>query len=184
MRIDYSERMVTWGWDCREIKIELSDIIQAEYNKDENIVMVYSGENFVSKIIFYFSLAGKLLGQQNLLEGTLEWNHNGKHQIGFQHSHHLRFSPKYQRILSISRASSDFELPSELEIYNLEGERIDQIESPAGFTMLYISEISKEKLRIVCEAFKEDCFDKFGRRNFYFNMDLETKKWIKDGVAY
>ena len=51
MRIDYSERMVTWGWDGSEIKIELPDIIQAEYNKDENIVMVYSGENFVSKII-------------------------------------------------------------------------------------------------------------------------------------
>ncbi len=184
MKIDYGEQMVTWEWNGCVIKIELPDINHAEYNKDENIVIVYSGENFVSKIIFYFSLEGKLLGQQNLLEGTLEWNHNGKHQIGFQHSHHLRFSPKYQRILSISCASSDFELPSELEIYNLEGEKIDQIESPAGFTMLYISEISKEKLRIVCEALKEDCFDKFGRRDFYFNLELETRKWVKDGIAY
>ena len=100
MKIDYSERMVTWGWDGSEIKIELPDIIQSEYNKDENIVMVYSGENFVSKIIFYFSLAGKLLGQQNLLEGTLEWNHNGQHQIGFHHLHHLHFTPKYQRIFN------------------------------------------------------------------------------------
>ena len=50
--------------------------------------------------------------------------------------------------------------------------------------MLYITEISKEKLRIVCEALKEDCFDTFGRRDFYFNLDLETRKWIKDGVAY
>lgn len=184
MKIDYGEQMVTWEWNGCVIKIELPDINHAEYNKDENIVIVYSGENFVSKIIFYFSLEGKLLGQQNLLEGTLEWNHNGKHQIGFQHSHHLRFSPKYQRILSISCASSDFELPSELEIYNLEGEKIDQIESPAGFTMLYISEISKEKLRIVCEALREDCFDKFGRRDFYFNLELETRKWVKDGIAY
>ena len=184
MKIDYGEQMVTWEWNGCVIKIELPDINHAEYNKDENIVIVYSGENFVSKIIFYFSLEGKLLGQQNLLEGTLEWNHNGKHQIGFQHSHHLRFSPKYQRILSISCASSDFELPSELEIYNLEGEKIDQIESPAGFTMLYISEISKEKLRIVCEALKEYCFDKFGRRDFYFNLELETRKWVKDGIAY
>ena len=77
LKIDYSERMVTWEWDGSEIKIELPDIIHAEYNKDENIIIVYSGENFVSKIIFYFSLAGKLLGQQNLLEVTLEWNHNG-----------------------------------------------------------------------------------------------------------
>ena len=184
MKIDYGEQMVTWEWNGCVIKIELPDINHAEYNKDENIVIVYSGENFVSKIIFYFSLEGKLLGQQNLLEGTLEWNHNGKHQIGFQHSHHLRFSPKYQRILSISCASSDFELPSELEIYNLEGEKIDQIESPAGFTMLYISEISKKKLRIVCEALKEDSFDKFGRSDFYFNLELETRKWVKDGIAY
>ena len=184
MRIEYSERMVTWGWDGSEIKIERPDIIQAEYNKDENIVMVYSGENFVSKIIFYFSLAGKLLGQQNLLEGTLEWNHNGQHQIGFHHLHHLRFSPKYQRIFSIFRSSSDFGIPSDLEIYNLEGEKVDQIESPAGFTMLYISEISKKKLRIVCEALKEDSFDKFGRSDFYFNLELETRKWVKDGFAY
>ena len=82
------------------------------------------------------------------------------------------------------RSSSNFDESSELEIYNLEGERIDQIESPVGFTMLYITEISKEKLRIVCEALKEDCFDTFGRRDFYFNLDLETRKWIKDGVAY
>jgi len=58
------------------------------------------------------------------------------------------------------------------------------IESLAGFTMLYISEISKEKLRIVCEALKEDCFDSSGRSDFYFNVDLETRKWIKDGIAY
>ena len=63
MKIDYSEWMVIWGWDGCVIKIELSDIIHAEYNKDENIVIVYSGENFVSKIIFYFSLEGKLIGQ-------------------------------------------------------------------------------------------------------------------------
>ena len=179
MRIDYSEQMVTWEWDGCVIKIELPDIIHAEYNKNENIVIVYSGENFVSKIIFYFSLEGKLLGQQNLLEGTVDWNHNGQHQIVFHHLHHLRFSPKYQRIFSIFRSSSDFGLPSELE-----GEKIDQIESPAGFTMLYISEISKKKLRIVCEALKEDSFDKFGRSDFYFNLELETRKWVKDGIAY
>jgi len=51
MKIDYSEWMVIWGWDGCVIKIELSDIIHAEYNKDENIVIVYSGENFVSKIV-------------------------------------------------------------------------------------------------------------------------------------
>ena len=184
MKIDYSEQMLTWEWDSNEIKIELPEIIHAEYNKDENMVMVYSGENFINKIIFYFSLEGKLLGQQNLLEGTLDWNHNGKHQVIFQYLHHLRFSPKYQRIFSIFCSSNDFDLPSELEVYNLEGDKIDQIESPAGFTMLYISEISKEKLRIVCEALNEDCFDKFGRSDFYFNVDLEIRKWIKDGVAY
>ena len=184
MKIDYSEQMLTWEWDDSVIKIELPDIIHAEYNKDENIVVVYNGENFVSNIIFYFSLEGKLLGQQNLLEGTLDWNHNGKHQVSFHHLHCLRFSPKYQRILSIFRSSSDFDVPSELGVYNLEGEKIYQIESPAGFTMLYISEISKEKLRIVCEALKEDCFDKSGRSDFYFNLDLETRKRVKDGIAY
>ena len=184
MKIDYSEQMLTWEWESSEIKIELPDIIHAEYHKDENIVIVYSGENFVSEIIFYFSLEGKLLGRQNLLEGTLDWNHNGKHQVIFHHLHCLRFNPNNQRIFSIFRSSSDFDVPSELEVYNLEGEIIDQIESPAGFTMLYISEISKEKLRIVCEALKEDCFDKSGRSDFYFNLDLETRKWVKDGFAY
>lgn len=184
MKIDYSEQMLTWEWEGSEIKIELPYIIHAEYHKDENIVIVYSGENFVSEIIFYFSLEGKLLGRQNLLEGTLDWNHNGKHQVIFHHLHCLRFNPNNQRIFSIFRSSSDFDVPSELEVYNLEGEIIDQIESPAGFTMLYISEISKEKLRIVCEALKEDCFDKSGRSDFYFNLDLETRKWVKDGFAY
>ena len=101
MKIDYCEQILTWEWEGSEIKIELPEIIHAEYNKDENIVIVYSGENFVSKIIFYFSLEGKLLGQQNLLEGTLDWNHNGKHQVIFQHLHHLCFNPNNQRIFSI-----------------------------------------------------------------------------------
>ena len=184
MKIDYSEQMLTWEWEGSEIKIELPDIIHAEYHKDENMVMVYSGENLINKIVFYYSLRGKLLGRQNVEEGRLEWHYKGRHQIGFHHLHHLRFSPKYQRIFSIFRSSSDFDLPSELEVYNLEGDKIDQIESPAGFTMLYISEISKEKLRIVCEALKEDCFDKSGRSDFYFDVDLETRKWIKDGPAY
>ena len=126
MKIDYSERIVIWGWDGSVIKIELPDIIHAEYNKDENMVMVYSGGNFINKIIFYFSLEGKLLGKQNLLEGTLDWNHNRKHQISFHHLHCLRFSPKYQFIISIFRSSNGFEVPSELVFYNLEGEKIDQ----------------------------------------------------------
>lgn len=155
-----------------------------EYHKDKNMVIVYSGENFISKTIVYYSLEGKLLGRQHVSEGTLEWHYNGQHQVGFDHLHHLRFNPNNQRIFSIFRSSSNFDVPSELEIYNLEGEKMDQIESPAGFTMLYISEISKEKLRIVCEALKEDCFDKYGRSDFYFNLDLETRKWIKEGVAY
>ena len=83
MKIDYSEQILTWEWDGCVIKIELPDIIHAEYHKDENMVMVYSGEKFINKIIFYYSLEGKLLGQQNLLEGTIDWNHNGKHQIIF-----------------------------------------------------------------------------------------------------
>ena len=184
MKIDYSEQMLTWEWEGSEIKIELPEIIHAEYHKDENMVMVYSGENLINKIIFYYSLEGKLLGRQNVEEGRLEWHYKGLHQIGFHHLHHLRFSPKYQRIFSIFRSSNDFDLPSELEVYNLEGDKIDQIESPAGFTMLYISEISKKKLGIVCEALKEDCFDKSGRRDFYFNLELETRKWVKDGIAY
>ena len=154
MKIDYGERMVIWEWDGCVIKVEQPDIIHAEYNKDENIVIVYSGENFVSKIIFYFSLEGKLLGQQNILEGTLDWNRNGKHQISFHHLHYLRFSPKYQRIFSIFRSSSDFDVPSELEVYNLEGEKIDQIESPAGFTMLYISEIVRRNWELYARLLK------------------------------
>lgn len=184
MKMNYSEQMLKWEWDSTEIKIELPDIIHAEFNKDENMVIVYCGENFISKTILYYNLEGKLLGQQNVEEGTLEWNYNGQHQIGFHHLHHLRFNPINQRIFSIIRSSSDFDVPSEFEIYNLEGEKIYQIESPAGFTMLYISEISKEKLTFVCEALKEDCFDKSGRRDFYFNVDLGTRKWIKDGIAY
>ena len=86
----------------------------AEYNKDENMVMVYSGENLINKIVFYYSLEGKLLGRQNVEEGRLDWNHNGKHQVIFQHLHHLRFSPKYQRIFSIFRSFSDFDLPSSI----------------------------------------------------------------------
>ena len=97
----------------------------AEYNKDENMVMVYSGENLINKIVFYYSLEGKLLGRQNVEEGRLDWNHNGKHQVIFQHLHHLRFSTKYQRIFSIFRSSNDFDVPSELEVYNLEGEKVD-----------------------------------------------------------
>ncbi len=34
-------------------------------------------------------------------------------------------------------------------------------------------------MRIVCEALKDDCFDKSGRSDFYFNLDLETRKWVK-----
>ena len=56
MKIDYSEQMLTWEWDGNEIKIELPDIIHAEFNKDENMVIVYSGENFISKTISCFPL--------------------------------------------------------------------------------------------------------------------------------
>ena len=48
-----------------------------EYHKDKNMVIVYSGENFISKTIVYYSLEGKLLGRQHVSEGTLEWHYNG-----------------------------------------------------------------------------------------------------------
>ena len=90
MKINYSERIVIWDWNGCVIKIELPDIIHAEYNKDENMVMVYSGENLINKIVFYYSLEGKLLGRQNVEEGRLDWNHNGKHQVIFLFLNRLR----------------------------------------------------------------------------------------------
>ncbi len=41
------------GWLCSK-RWNSQDIIHADIIKDENIVIVYSGESFVSKIIFYF----------------------------------------------------------------------------------------------------------------------------------
>ena len=54
--MNYSEQMLKWEWDSTEIKIELPDIIHAEFNKDENMVIVYCGENFISKTILYYNL--------------------------------------------------------------------------------------------------------------------------------
>ena len=52
------------------------------------------------------------------------------------------FGPKYQAVSSVYFAHpAILDVPSELEVYNLEGEKIDQIESLQEFTMLYISEI-------------------------------------------
>ena len=83
MRIDYSEQMVTWEWDGCVIKIELQISFMRNIIKMRTLLSSIVEKNFVSKIIFYFSLEGKLLGQQNLLEGTVDWNHNGQHQIVF-----------------------------------------------------------------------------------------------------
>ncbi len=59
------------------------DIIHAEYNKDENIVNVYSGRKLCKAKSFSTSLGKKIVRATNILEATLDWNHNGKHQITF-----------------------------------------------------------------------------------------------------
>ncbi len=87
----------------------------------------------------YLSLEGKICYGKNLLEGTWIGIIMGSIRLVFI------IYVIFALALNISVSSVYFahpailDVPSELEVYNLEGKKIPpQIESPSGFTMGYI----------------------------------------------
>ena len=116
--------------------------------------------------------------------GTIEWNYDGLHKLEFQFVNSIVFSPINKLIFSIYRQSKDRGSVSKLEIYNFESKQVYQIDSPKGYTMIYITEIGNEKVRVACEAIDRENYDSYGRSRFHFTLNLKDQKWAKDGLAY
>lgn len=184
MKITFSENTISWEYKNRLFEINVPNILHAKYDKDENIIVVSCGENFITKEFYYYSMEGELLGKQNIEEETIEWDYNKQHKLMFQFTNSILFSPSNKLIFSIFRQSSSRSSISKLEIYNFDGKRIYQIDSPVGYTMIYITDISGGKLKIACEAIDKENYDSYGRSRFHFNLDVSTKEWEKIGLAY
>ncbi|HEL2576849.1 TPA: hypothetical protein TZ704_002044 [Streptococcus suis] len=184
MKITFSENIVSWEYKNSFFEINVPKVIHAKYDKNENIVVVSCGDNFITEEYFYYSMEGKMLGKQNVKEETVEWNYDRPHKLTFQFTNNILFCPSHKLIFSIFRQSNDRGSISKLEVYNFYGQRIYRTDSPVGYTMIYIADINEKKLKIACEAIDKANYDSYGRSRFYFNLDLATGEWEKSGLAY
>lgn len=184
MKIIFNENIVSWEYKNSFFEIKASRILHAKYDEAEEMVVVSCGDNFITEEYFYYSMEGEILGKQNVKDETIEWNYDRSHKLIFQFTNNILFSPSNKLIFSIVRQSSDRNSISKLKIYNFYGELIYETNSPVGYTMIYITGISGEKLKIACEAIDRENYDSYGRSRFHFNLNVSTGEWEKSGLAY
>lgn len=184
MKVKYNSTNVSWIYDGNSIEVALDKILHASYRENKNIVIVETGIGFIEECIYYYSVQGELLAQQNLETGEIVWGRNSEHQLSLPYTETVGFYPEDNLILVIYRTSEEKIAVTALKVYDLEGNHVNTVESPEGYTMVYITGVDGNIAKIVCDATIVENIDPYGRDRFNFSLDLSSGEWFKIGLAY
>lgn len=147
--------------------------------KDEEIVYVEAGTNFITEKVFSFLYNGDLLFSYDKTLGNIEWNHNGKVlKKAVENIKQASYYPNEKRILVlINRNHEDIIIG-----FDIHGDEVFEIKSPAGYSMEYLTDINHSPV-VVCEG-DENHVDSFGRGRVNFFIDLSNAKLEKGNLSY
>ncbi len=184
MKVEYNSTNVSWEYNGKKIEITLDKVLHARFSKYTNKIEIETGEGFIEEWVYYYTLTGVFLAKQHLDTGEITWFHNGEHRLSLPYTETIGFYPDYELIFIIYRHSEEESSVTAIKVIYLDGNLINSLDSPEGYTMLYVSEIKDEKVRVACEAIDRENYDPYGRSRFHFALDLKDQKWVKDGLAY
>ena len=184
MRVKYTDQSVKWENNGETIEIHIENIIFADFDKDKNVIFIGVGKNFIASDFYYYSIDGLLILQYHESTDIISWSYNKKHEIELPNKESVSFSPNQKLILVIYRISSEQTSVTEMKILDLYGNLIYQAKSPEGYTMVYVTDVLSNQIKVVCDAVIEENRDSYGRDCFNFLLDLDTGKWTKPGLAY
>lgn len=184
MKVSYDKDVVKWEYDGKNFEVKLDKILHAGFRESKNMIVIETGEGFVDEWLYYYTLAGIFLAKQNFETGEFIWSYHGEHQLAIPNTETVGFFPEQDLISVIYRTTEERSAVTAMKVFDLAGNLTHVFASPAGYTMLYITSISGGKARIACEAVDKANYDAYGRSRFHFLLDLQTKEWTKDGLAY
>ena len=158
MRFKYTDQSVKWENNGETIEIHIENIIFADFDKDKNVIFIGVGKNFIASDFYYYSIDGVLILQYHESTDIISWGYNKKHEIEIPNKESVSFYPNQKLIY--------------------------QVKSPEGYTMVYVTDVLSDQIKVVCDVVIEENRDSYGRDCFHFLLDLDTGKWTKLGLAY
>lgn len=184
MDIEYTPDKATWLYQGQTINVDLKDIIWGSYRRNQNLVVLEIGEGFKTNEYHYYTVDGEFLASYNQKTGKVIWHYQGEHSLEYPSTKNIGFYPKNNLILLIYKKTEGNESVVAMKIFDLDGNLLQSLDSPEGYSILYVNAIEGQSARIVCEAAIEENVDSYGRDRFNFTLDLQNGEWSKGNLAY
>ncbi|MDR0299912.1 MAG: hypothetical protein LBI13_07555 [Streptococcaceae bacterium] len=167
----YTNANINWFYEGKKIEKKLNNIIDAVVD-EQGYVKVETGINFITQAGYFYDYYGNILIRYDLEAGEVEW---AKNKLVFSELVQVGYFPSKNVTLII------YENGQKLSALDSEGNKIFELDSPKEFSLQYFQEFPNY-VAIVGDG-EENQADKYGRTQFNFKLDFETKKFVKLGLA-
>jgi len=177
---DKKNQSLSWSYNGNMIKKIFENMNFANYDLNNNYVLVKIGKEFKVEQVYYLSFEGKQIFAFDKINDKVEWKQKDRLvEVDCKDIVHANIYFEQDVILVISGESQNNRL---LKGYGKDGKELFIKKPPQGYTFNYLSAL-KNQPAVVCNGGKENA-DQYGRSSWYFSIDFKTGDMSKENLAY
>lgn len=174
--IDKANCLLHWNSGEKIISKALNNIIIAAIKKDEKLIYVEIGKDFVVDSVIYFSADGTELFSYDLLTSVVKWRRNKNSiTLTIQNLFHAEYYILNSTIIVLNEQDGN----KQLHGYDENGNSIFSNIFDSDLVPLYLSSTNK-KPSVVCKTYS----DQFGRKDRHFSINLKDGSLNNENLAY
>lgn len=175
--LQFTKQLVSWTFMQKEVNIKLNNVIFASEDIENNYINIDCGENFETKMAYFFDFNGNLLLKYDIEKGHISWRYNSSEkELHIQNLLRVGFFIRKNLLLVMYQG-----MHREVAVFDLNGDFLFEIIKPEEFEMMYFQEFP-HYISVVCDG-DDSQVDKFGRGRFNFKLDIETGYLTKKSLA-
>lgn len=174
--LQWTGQQVNWQYNNKKIKISAEAVFLATIVKDQNLICVKSGKNYIEERIYFYNYDGDFVLSYDLGEKIIKWVYlNEKVMCTVPGLNQAMYNKETEHILILYDNKV-------VRIMALNGEVLYENNITNGYICKYLSRVEGRPV-VVCDG-DEKHQDKFGRYrvNFYINEQNMTLE--KGNIAY
>lgn len=177
---DKQNQCVSWNYNGKTIKKIYENMNFANFDLQNNYVLVTVGKNFRVEQVYYLSFEGKQIFLFDKVNGEISWQYNNQLiGVSCENIQDAQIYFKNDIVIAITAIN---QIDKKMKGFSLDGKLIFEKESPAGYIFEYLS-TSNKLPTVVCDGGKANA-DAYGRSEFHFEIDTKTGDMSKICLAY
>lgn len=173
--LQWNQQTVSWYSD-RLIELQINNVFLATVSKNEKLVCIKCGKNFIEEIVCFYDYEGKFVLYYNIINGKIEWSVS---------DNILNYNvPNLNQVLYVTEPECLIILSNKDNIKGIDLNKriLFECDAPTGYILQYLTR-SQNRPVVVCDG-DEAHQDEFGRFRENFYIDINSGVLERGGIAY